>query len=260
MGKTLTTYSWKWLLFFLTAMAVIFFLGDYAWSQETRTSLVNVNMEDASEPGRISVVLEIFALLTVLSLAPSILIMLTSFTRIAIVLSLLRQALGTHQSPATQIIVGLSIFLTIFIMTPVWNEVNEGAFKPYRAGQLSVTDTVERASIPIRKFMLKHTREKDLALMISISGGERPQNVDSVPTMTIIPAFVISELKTAFQIGMLLYIPFIIIDMVVASVLLSMGMMMLPPIMISLPFKLMLFVLADGWYLVIGSLVKSFGV
>ena len=260
MGKSLTKYSWQWLFLFLTALAVIFFMGDYAWSQETNTSLVNVNMEDVGEPGRISVVLEIFAVLTVLSLAPSILIMLTSFTRIAIVLSLLRQAVGTNQSPATQIIVGLSIFLTIFIMTPVWNEVNEEAFKPYRAGQLSATDAVEKASIPIRKFMLKHTREKDLGLMVSISGSERPQNVDSVPTMTIIPAFIISELKTAFQIGMLLYIPFLIIDMVIASILLSMGMMMLPPVMISLPFKLTLFVLADGWYLVIGSLVKSFGV
>ena len=163
------------------------------------------------------------------------------------------------QSPPNQIIIGLSLFLTIFIMTPVWQDVNQNAVQPYLEKKITGEQALEVASKSIRKFMTRQTREKDLALFVDMAGMKRPKNVDDVPTTVLIPAFVISELKTAFQIGMLLYVPFLVIDMVVASVLLSMGMMMLPPIMVSLPFKLMLFVLADGWYLIVGSVVKSFG-
>jgi flagellar biosynthetic protein FliP len=218
----------------------------------------SIGLDKAVDPGQASVVLEIFLLLTVLSLAPAILIMLTSFTRIVIVLSVLRQAIGTHQMPPNQIIIGLALFLTFFIMTPVWHDINQNALQPYLDKKITQQQALESASQPLRSFMFKQTKEKDLALLVDIADIERPRNVDDVPISVLIPSFIISELKTAFQIGFLLYVPFLIIDMVVASVLLSMGMMMLPPIMISLPFKLMLFVLADGWYLIVGSLVKSF--
>lgn len=218
----------------------------------------SIGLDKAGDPGQVSVVLEIFLLLTVLSLAPAILITLTSFTRIVIVLSVLRQAIGTHQMPPGQIIIGLALFLTIFIMTPIWQDINQNALQPYLDKKITQQQALERTSQPLRSFMFRQTREKDLTLLVDIADIERPRNIDDVPTSVLIPSFIISELKTAFQIGFLLYVPFLIIDMVVASVLLSMGMMMLPPIMISLPFKLMLFVLADGWYLIVGSLVKSF--
>jgi flagellar biosynthetic protein FliP len=221
-------------------------------------NLLTIDIDQGQENGKVSVVLQIFLLLTILSLAPSILIMVTCFTRIAIVLSLLRQAIGSNQLPPAQIIMGLSLFLTFFIMTPVWQTVHQEAFKPYMENKLSTSEALKKAEAPIRAFMLKQTREKDLALMVEIAKLPRPKNVDEVPTTVLIPSFIISELKTAFQIGFMLYVPFLIIDMVVASVLLSMGMMMLPPIMVSLPFKLMIFVLTDGWYLIVGSLVKSF--
>ena len=203
-------------------------------------------------------VLQIFLLMTVLSLAPAILVMLTSFTRIAIVLSVLRRAMGTQTMPPNQIVLGLSLFLTLFIMSPVWNTVNEEALQPYMQKKINQEQAFKKAMAPIRSFMVKHTREKDLALLIDIAKSQRPRTVEDVPTTVLIPAFILSELKTAFQMAFMLYVPFLVIDMVVASVLLSMGMMMLPPIMISLPFKLMLFVLADGWHLIVGSLVKSF--
>jgi flagellar biosynthesis protein FliP len=223
-------------------------------------ALFRMDLQPGENPGTLSVTLQIFLLLTVLSLAPSILIMVTCFTRIAIVLSLLRQAIGSNQLPPNQIIIGLSLFLTVFIMTPVWQTVNQQALQPYLANQLTSAEALGKAEGPVRAFMLKHTREKDLALLVDVAKIPRPNNVDEVPTTVLIPAFIISELKTAFQIGFMLYIPFLIIDMVVASVLLSMGMMMLPPVMVSLPFKLMIFVLTDGWHLIVGSLVKSFSV
>jgi flagellar biosynthetic protein FliP len=204
------------------------------------------------------VVLQIFLLLTVLSLAPAILIMLTSFTRMAIVLSVLRQAIGTQSMPPNQVIIGLALFLTFFVMSPVWQKVHQDALTPYLDNQINQQVALERAMAPVRDFMFKQTREKDLAMLMEISKSPRPQKLADVPTTVLIPAFIISELKTAFQMAFMLYIPFLIIDMVVASVLLSMGMMMLPPVMISLPFKLMLFVLADGWHLIVGSLVKGF--
>lgn len=220
--------------------------------------LFSIDLNKAVEPGQVSVVLEIFLLLTVLSLAPAILVMITSFTRIVIVLSVLRQAIGTHQMPPNQIIIGLALFLTFFIMTPVWQDINQNALQPYLTRKITQNQALEKASQPLRSFMFKQTKEKDLALFVDIANMERPRNVDDIPISVLIPSFIIGELKTAFQIGFLIYVPFLIIDMVVASVLLSMGMMMLPPVMISLPFKLMLFVLADGWYLIVGSLVKSF--
>jgi flagellar biosynthetic protein FliP len=220
--------------------------------------LLSIDMNQNPEPGKVSVVMQIFLLLTVLSLAPSILIMVTSFTRIAIVLSLLRQAIGSNQLPPNQIIVGLSLFLTFFIMTPVWQTVHQEALKPYLANQMSAQEALEKSIQPLRKFMIRQTREKDLAMLVEVAKLPRPKNIDDVPTQVLIPAFIISELKTAFQIGFMLYVPFLIIDMVVASVLLSMGMMMLPPVMVSLPFKLMIFVLTDGWFMIVGSLVKSF--
>ena len=237
------------------------FAGGQAWAAVGATSpgLLSVGIDgDASGSGA-SVVLQIFALLTVLSIAPAILIMLTSFTRIAIVFGLLRQAMGTHQMPPNQVIIGLALFLTFYIMSPVWTTVNETSLQPFLNNEIGHEEALERAVGPVRSFMITQTREKDLALMVQLSGMERPENMDGVPTAVLIPAFMISELKTAFQIGMLLYVPFLIMDLVVASVLLSMGMMMLPPVMISLPFKLMLFVLADGWHLIVGSLIKSFG-
>jgi flagellar biosynthetic protein FliP len=222
------------------------------------STFLQIDMQQDADSGKVSVVMQIFLLLTVLSLAPSILIMFTSFTRIAVVLSLLRQAIGTNQLPPNQIIIGLSLFLTFFIMTPVWQTVNQNALQPYMADEISSKAALEKAIEPVRKFMIAQTREKDLGMFVKVAKMERPKNIDAVPTHVLIPSFIISELKTAFQIGFMLYIPFLIIDMVVASVLLSMGMMMLPPVMVSLPFKLMLFVLVDGWYLIIGSLVKSF--
>ena len=220
---------------------------------------ISVGVTKATKPGDVSVVLQILFLMTIMSLAPGLLIMTTSFTRIVVVLSFLRNAMGTQQAPANQIIVGLSLFLTFFIMSPVWQQINTTALQPYKAQTISQEEAFKRAVLPVRKFMLSQTREKDLALFVSISKLPRPKNADDIPTLTLIPAFMISELRTAFQIGFLIYIPFLVVDMVVASVLMSMGMMMLPPVMISLPFKILLFVLVDGWGLVIGSLVKSFG-
>jgi flagellar biosynthetic protein FliP len=204
------------------------------------------------------VVLQIFLLMTVLSLAPAILIMVTSFTRIVIVLSLLRRALGTNQLPSNQIVIGLALFLTVFIMAPVWQRIHQAALQPYLDQKISGQQALEQAAVPLREFMFKQTREKDLSLFVDIAKLKRPQNPEEIPTSVLIPSFIISEAKTAFEIGLLLYVPFLIVDMVVAAVLLSMGMMMLPPVMVSLPFKLLLFVLADGWYLLVGSLVKSF--
>ncbi|MBN1828905.1 MAG: flagellar type III secretion system pore protein FliP [Deltaproteobacteria bacterium] len=212
----------------------------------------------ADEPERVSSLMQLLMLLTVLTLAPAILVMLTSFTRIVVVLSLLRHALGTQQIPSNQIVVGLSLFLTFFIMTPVWNQVNDDAVKPYMEERISFDKALSTTGEALKGFMLKHTREKDIGLFQAIARRERPATADDIGLSVLIPAFVISELKTAFQIGFMIYLPFLILDMVVASVLLSMGMMMLPPIMISLPFKLLLFVLVDGWYLVVGSLVESF--
>jgi flagellar biosynthetic protein FliP len=219
---------------------------------------VNVGIEQANNPKDVALSLQILLTLTVLSLAPSILIMMTSFTRIIVVLSFLRGALATQQMPPNQVLIGLALFLTFFTMSPYLDQINQQALQPYLAGTIDQETATVQALKPVREFMFKQTRENDLALFVNLSEGTRPNSPDEVPTTTLIPAFVISELKTAFQIGFLIYIPFIVIDMVVASTLMSMGMMMVPPVMISLPFKLLLFILVDGWHLVIRSLVTSF--
>ena len=243
---------------FLLTLVTLYFTSFPVLAQPIPIPTINIGLGEAKDPVEVSVVLQILFLLTILSLAPAILVMLTSFTRVVITFSLLRHALGTHQTPPNQIIVGLSLFVTFFIMSPVWQEINDKALKPYLAHQMSGEDAFGQALQPVREFMFNQTRQKDLALFVEIAQDEIPQDKTKVATATLIPAFVISELKTAFQIGFLIYIPFLIIDMVVACVLLSMGMMMLPPIMISLPFKLLLFVMVDGWHLIVGSLVKSF--
>ncbi|MFL2737711.1 MAG: flagellar type III secretion system pore protein FliP [bacterium] len=219
---------------------------------------INISIDSASSPQQVSTTLQIVFLLTVLTMAPAILIMTTSFTRFVIVLSFLRQAIGTPTAPSNQIVIGLALFLSLFVMMPVWEEVNTTALDPYLEEAISQEEFMNRAALPIKRFMGNFTREKDLALFIRIAKIERPKNIDEVPIWVMIPAFVISELKAAFQIGFLLYVPFLVIDMVVASILMAMGMMMMPPVMISLPFKLMLFVLVDGWHLILGSMVKSF--
>lgn len=202
--------------------------------------------------------LQILLLLTVLSLAPAILMLMTSFTRIIIVLSFVRNALGTQQLPPNQVLIGLALFLTFFVMEPTWNQINTNAVQPYLKNQITQTEAMTKAEEPLRVFMFKQTREKDLELFVGLSKMERPKTYRDVPTYVLIPAFVISELKTAFQMGFAIFIPFIVIDMIVSSTLMSVGMMMLPPMMISLPFKLLLFVLVDGWHLVVQSLVTSF--
>ena len=241
----------------LVVLTGLVMLAGNAWGQSP-APLISIGLDQEADQGKVAMVMQLFLLMTVLSLAPSILIMLTSFTRIAIVFSLLRQAMGTNQLPPNQIVIGLSLFLTFYVMAPVWQQVNQDALQPLIAKQISQQQAFEKAIGPIRKFMISQTREKDLALLINVAKMPRPANIGEVPTTVLIPSFIISELKTAFQIGFMLYVPFLIIDMVVASVLLSMGMMMLPPVMVSLPFKLMIFVLADGWHLIVGSLVKSF--
>lgn len=205
-----------------------------------------------------SLALQILFLLTVLSLAPAILIMVTSFTRTVIVLSIVRNALGTQQVPPTQVIIGLSLFLTFFVMAPTWNQVYTEALHPYLSGEIGQDVALERAVSPVRDFMFAQTSEADIGLFVSLGAMDRPRNPDDVPTHVLIPAFVLGELKKAFQMGFVIYLPFLVIDIVVASTLMSMGMMMLPPVMISLPFKLLLFVLVDGWQLVVKSLVTSF--
>ncbi len=219
---------------------------------------VNIGVTPATKPSDVAMSLQILLLLTVLTLAPTILVLMTSFTRIVIVLSFVRTALGTNTVPPTQVLVGLSLLLTFFVMNPVIQDINKNALQPYLGNKISQKVAVDRAATPLRGFMFRQTREKDIALFYSLTKEPRPAKQSDVPTYLLLPAFVISELKTAFQIGFAIYIPFIVIDMVVASVLLSMGMMMLPPVTISLPFKILIFLLVDGWNLTVASLFASF--
>ncbi len=212
----------------------------------------------ASSPEKVTILLEILFLLTILSVAPAIVLTVTSFTRIIIVFSFLRQAMGVQQLPPTQILASLAIFMTVVIMYPVGKEINDTALQPYLSETIDYRVAIDRAQIPLRAFMFKHTREKDISVFYAISRMEAPKNKDEVPTIMLAAAYVISELKTAFTIGFLIYIPFLVLDMVISSVLLAMGMMMLPPMMVSMPFKLLLFVMVDGWNLLVGSLVNSF--
>ncbi|MDI3340337.1 MAG: flagellar type III secretion system pore protein FliP [Sphaerobacter sp.] len=208
--------------------------------------------------GSINAGLELFFLLTFLALLPTLLMMVTSFTRVIIVLSFARNAIGVPQLPPNQVLLGLALFLTIFIMAPVWQEVNRTALQPYLAGEVTQTEALKRAEAPLREFMLRQTRERDLALFMQLGQQPRPRTPDDVPTWVLVPSFILSELKTAFQMGFVIFIPFLIIDMIVSSALMSMGMIMLPPVIVSLPFKVLLFVMVDGWDLIVRSLVLSF--
>jgi flagellar biosynthetic protein FliP len=219
---------------------------------------INISLGETGDPGKVGAGIKILILMTVLSLAPSIIITMTSFVRIVVVMSFLRQALGTQSAPPNQVMAGLALFMTFFIMQPVFMKMYNDAFVPFSQEKMSIEDAYSKGMTPLREFMVNQTREKDLALFVEMARIPRPQTVEEVPTHVVIPAFIISEMRTAFTIGFLIYIPFLVLDMVIASVLMSMGMMMLPPVMISLPFKLMLFVLVDGWYLIAGSLMKSF--
>jgi len=232
-------------------------LADSAFAADIPTFAIS--LDGADNPQDWFNGIKILAVLTVLALAPSILIMMTSFTRILVVFAFLRQALGTQQAPPNQILVGLALFMTLFIMMPVWQKIDETALTPYLDEQITQQVALERATAPLRAFMLKQTREDDLLLFLQAAKSDKPANAEQTPLMVLIPAFVISELRTAFEIGFLIYIPFVVLDLVVASVLMSMGMMMLPPVMISLPLKLILFVLVDGWHLITASLLQSFG-
>jgi flagellar biosynthesis protein FliP len=239
----------------------------FAWAQDGGIGgglpLPNFNVSfgngAGNKPADTVAMIRVVLLLTVLTLAPSILMMMTSFTRIIVVLSFLRQSLGTQQMPPNPVIVGLALFLSFFVMAPTYQKISDTALKPYLEERIDTETAYLNAEKPIREFMFAQTREKDLELFLSLSKLPKPQSREEVSTLVLIPAFVVSELNTAFQIGFLLYIPFLIMDMVVASLLMAMGMMMLPPMMLSLPFKILLFVLVDGWELVISSLVKSFG-
>ncbi len=211
-----------------------------------------------SEAANVSTSIKMMLLLTVLSLAPAILILMTSFARIIIVLSFVRTALATQQMPPNQVLVGLALFLTFFIMAPTFQQVNEQALTPLFEDEITLEEAYEKASMPFKEFMSKHTRQKDLELFLQYNKAERPASLEDVSLTMLVPAFALSEIKTAFQMGFMIFIPFLVIDMIVASVLMSMGMMMLPPVMISLPFKILLFVLVDGWYLIIKSLLQSF--
>jgi flagellar biosynthetic protein FliP len=240
----------------LICLMLIIVLGDISISQTLPK--ITVGVEEAKNAKDLSVTLQILLLLTVLTLAPAIIIMLTSFVRIVVVFSFLRNAIGTVHMPPSQLLVGLALILTLFVMAPTISRINETALQPYLKNELTQKEAYDVGVQPIREFMLKQVREKDLALFVSFAGIPQPQSANELPTYIIIPGFVISELRIAFQISFIIFIPFLIIDMVVASVLMSMGMLMLPPIMVSLPFKILLFVLVDGWYLLIKSVLTSF--
>ncbi|MDF1615206.1 flagellar type III secretion system pore protein FliP [Desulfurivibrio dismutans] len=242
------------------AVAALLLLPDLALAQQgIPLPSIQLGIEEATSPREVSVIIELLLVFTVLAMAPAILLMMTCFTRLIVVFSFLRNAIGTQQMPPNQVLVGLAMFLTLFIMAPVFSQINQTAIGPYMEEEIGAEEALQLAAGPIREFMFKQTREKDLELFLGLAQAPKPQTRADVPTHILIPAFMISELKTAFTIGFVLFLPFLIIDMVVASVLLSMGMMMLPPIMVALPFKILLFVLVDGWYLIVGSLVRSFG-
>lgn len=238
---------------------LLLWFPDKISAQELKIPPIILDLKSPKGAEQVSTVIKIAVVLTVISVAPAILLLMTSFTRIVVVFSFLRHALGTQQAPPNQILVSLALFLTLFIMKPVWNQAYEKAYIPYKEGEITDEEFLENVVKPFKEFMLKNTRKKDLALFASLTtGGQKPESPEDLPLTTIIPAFAVSEMKTAFEIGFLIYVPFLILDMVVASILLSMGMMMLPPVMISLPFKIMLFILVDGWGLLIESLIKSF--
>lgn len=248
----------RMLLVMLTVVSVLAVLTMPAIAQTTAaTPAPSLSLDVMKEANGGTLPLQIIVLLTLLSFIPAILISMTCFTRLIVVFHFLRQALGTQETPNNQVLLGLALFLTMFVMAPVLNRINNEALQPMMAGQLTQTEAITRSLVPLRGYMMKHTRERDLMLFLRLSGNVRPQTADDVPISALVPAYMISELKTAFQIGFVLFIPFLVIDLAVSSVLLSMGMMQLPPVIVSMPLKLLLFVMVDGWYLIVGSLVKS---
>jgi len=258
-GKTMSYNKLKIIL----VIIVIFFTPIPTFAGNAEAPMIplptlTIGLSPTDKPQDVSLSLQILALMTVLSLAPAILLMLTSFTRVIIVLGFVQRAVGLQQTPPQQVVSGLALFLTLFIMMPTWTNIYDNALSPYLEGNISSSQAWDETVKPLRSFMYKHVGEKELSLFNTAAGLEQPRNHDDIPTRVLIPAFMLSELKTAFQMGIVIFIPFIVIDMIVASVLLAMGMMMLPPMMISLPFKLMLFVMADGWNLVVMSVLKSF--
>jgi flagellar biosynthetic protein FliP len=252
--------SYSPIRFFFSVFAItICAIGIYSSAHAVGLPTITFGVEEADTPQKVSNALQVLFVLTILSVAPAILLMTTCFTRIVIVLGFVRQAMGTQNMPPTQVILGLALFLSFFVMSPTLNEINQEALQPYMREEIQQPEALEKAIIPMREFMFSQVREEALALLTGITLDSAPANRDDIPTMTLIPAFMLSELKRAFQMGFMIYIPFLVIDMIVASILMSMGMMMLPPVIISMPFKLLLFVLVDGWNLVVGSLLKSFG-
>ncbi|MFC1725984.1 flagellar type III secretion system pore protein FliP [candidate division KSB1 bacterium] len=246
-------------LIFISLIVIVLLISGNLNAQTVPTiTKITLGIDQAKEPGDVAITLQILLLMTILTLAPAILILMTSFTRIIIVFHFIRQALGTHQMPSNQILVGLALFLTFFVLSPTIKKINDTALQPYLKEEISDKDAMSIAQQPIKEFMLKLTGEKEMALFVQLANLNRPNNPDELPLHVIVPAFVISELRIAFQIGFLIYIPFLMIDMIVASILMSMGMLMLPPIMISLPFKILLFVLVDGWFLIVKSIMTSF--
>ncbi|MFT9847845.1 flagellar type III secretion system pore protein FliP [Aneurinibacillus sp. REN35] len=240
------------------AVSLLLLVPEVSFAAQVPIPGIDINIGATDKPEDVSLTLQILLLFTILSIAPSILIMMTCFTRIVIVLSFTRTALSTQQAPPTQVLIGLALFLTFFIMAPTFSQVNDQALQPYFKKQITQEQAVEKAVLPFKNFMVKHTRGKDLNLFLEYTKAPKPKTVKDIPLTALVPAYAISELKTALQIGFMIFIPFLVIDMVVASVLMAMGMMMLPPVMISLPFKILLFILVDGWYLVVKSLLISF--
>lgn len=252
------TRNRKRLLFVILLAGLMLLLAGCAAEGPLSAPGITLTVDPAGEPKQVSTGVQLLVLLTVLSIAPAILSLATSFTRIVIVLSLLRNAMGTPTIPPNQVLIGLALLLTFFVMAPIYGQINEQALQPYSAGEIDQDTALNRAAEPLRTFMFSQTREKDLELFVSLSEMDRPQSPADIPTVVLLPAFVISELRAAFIMGFAIYIPFLIIDMVVSSILLAMGMMMLPPPLISLPFKILLFVMVDGWYLIARSLMVSF--
>lgn len=243
-------------LFLFVLLTVIIVIPSIAGAVSVPT--VSFGIQEADSPEQVSTALQVLFLLTILSIAPAILLMTTCFTRIVIVLGFVRQAMGTQNMPPTQVLVGLSLFLSFFIMSPVINDINGNALQPYLEEQITQEEAFDNALLPMRDFMFNQVGEEELSLLSEITLDQEPFSKEDIPTLTLIPAFMLSEMKKAFQMGFMIYVPFLVIDMIVASILMSMGMMMLPPVIISMPFKLLLFVLVDGWGLVVGSLIKSF--
>ncbi len=246
----------------LTVVVFLMFMTAASYAQQKSPTLpfpkIGIDIGTADSPEDVSVTLQILLLMTVLSLAPSILIMTTSYLRLIIVFHFLKSALGTQQMPPSQLLAGIALFLTFFIMAPTWSKVNDEALKPLMEGNISIEEAYDAGIKPVREFMFRNVRDEDLELFIGLSNLERPDTREDLPTYVLVPAFALSELRAGFVIGFFLFIPFVMVDMIISSILMSMGMMMLPPMLISLPFKILLFVLVDGWNLIVGSLVRSF--